>query len=106
MSDNPNPDKESDQEKELRELFSEVEKSAVHNHDTSEEKTSDITDETQKIDVLNLPPRREVHSNHSGRVKIKIRPYIRLIIVIILMIILFAGGFYLWGEELFNMIGH
>lgn len=104
MSDNPN--KESDQAKELRKLLSEVENPVTSDNKAPEEEISNTPDNTQTIDVLNLPPRREVHGGKSGRMKIKIKPYIRLIIVVILIIILFAGGFYLWGDELLNMIGH
>jgi len=103
-----NPIKESDQANELKKLLSDVTRQESSNDPTlAESETLNTLDETKKIDVLNLPPRKEIHGGKASRMKIKItKPYIRLIVVVSLIIILFASGFYMWGEELINMIKH
>ncbi|HLQ71504.1 MAG TPA: hypothetical protein VK142_06850 [Bacillota bacterium] len=104
MSGNPN--KENVPSKELEKLLSEVVPKESSNDGQAEEPEKEA-DTTQKIDVLNLPPRKEVHGGKAKRMKIKVtKPYFRLIIVVFLIIILFAGGFYLWGEDLVNLIQH
>lgn len=102
-----NPKKESDQAKELRKLLSDVQQSESSNYTTTttENDTHQTLDNTKKIDVLNLPPRKEIHNGKSRHIKIKVtKPYIRLIVVVLLITFLFAGGFYMWGQELVNMI--
>lgn len=60
--------------------------------------------ESRQVDILNLPPRKEVHSSGNKRTHVKIsRPFIRLLIVIIVIIGILAGLYYVWGEELLNL---
>ncbi|TFJ93790.1 hypothetical protein [Lentibacillus salicampi] len=92
-----------DQGAELRKLLEEVE-------DGSEQKvqeqthTQELDKKTQReVDILDLPPRKEVHSHHHNRTKLKIgRASIRLISVIIILIVVLLVVFNLWGEELID----
>ncbi|WP_026906581.1 hypothetical protein [Paucisalibacillus globulus] len=87
----------NDQAKELRELLQEV-----NNHNVEEKKPGFdneqnliMNDEAlnqeeydeKTMDVLNLPPRKEVHSQKKNRTHVKLsRPFIRLIIVVVLLL--------------------
>lgn len=90
MALNTQPDrKEDEQANELRSLFYELEQ-------INEEEKSTVRDETQ-IDVLNLPPRKEVHGKNS-RTKLKLsKPFLRLFIVIVIILFCIVLALYL-GE--------
>lgn len=48
-----------------------------------------------KVDILNLPPRQEVHQNDSKKVSYKLsRPLFRLISVLLLILLLVGVAFY------------
>lgn len=99
-----NPTKESDQAQELRQLLADVNSTEVA-HRTTENVPDNVSDNRQKVDILNLPPRKEIHNGKSKPMKMKIaRPYIRMVVVVLLIVILFAGGYYLWSEELMEII--
>ncbi|WP_174613629.1 hypothetical protein [Virgibacillus ihumii] len=94
-----------DDRTELKRLLDEVQ-SGENNHKPHQ--TNESTDSVKKergIDVLNLPPRKDVHSAAKSRKRVKINHALfRLIFVIILIIIVLGGIFYLWGEEVLNLI--
>lgn len=95
-----------DQAAELRKLFDEVQGAndlqAEKNQDSTEENDSvPVSEPTREIDILNLPPRKEVHSNTKKRTSFKIsRPLVRLSTVIIVLAIIIFVAYYLWGAEL------
>ena len=94
----------NDQAEQLKQIFEELQEHAITPDDSLniEQHTEAYT--LPKIDVLNLPPRKEVHSNH-GRTRLTIsRPFLRLLIVVLLMIAVIFGAYYIWGEELINLI--
>src|SRR5690625_2427384 len=97
-------EKSNDQTVQLKEIFDEVQQSGSDQTNGRNNIVND-TDPIVKVDVLNLPPRKEVHNNHKRRTRVKIgQPFIRFFVVIILFIIAIAGAYYLWGEELINII--
>ena len=99
--------KNSDPTDELKKLLSDVETNGVSNNVQSNDDADEEAENPQVIDVLNLPPRKEVHSGRTKHMRIKVtKPYVRLIIVVLLIIILFAGGFYVWGDDLIKIIQH
>ncbi|WP_100010770.1 hypothetical protein [Lentibacillus sediminis] len=53
----------------------------------------------QEIDVLNLPPRKEVHGQkNSTSLKVS-RPLLRFLFVVVLLLVILAGAFIVWGDE-------
>ncbi|GAB3791757.1 hypothetical protein [Virgibacillus kimchii] len=91
MSDNQNMGRE-DQAEELRRLVYDVEQEGEgkDEHDTDQEM------ETREIDILNLPPRKEVHGKKQGRVKLKTSTSFKrlLFVIFVMMIILFIIYFF------------
>lgn len=101
-----NTTKERDQDKEIMDLLSGIDNPEKTPEPTKQE-INDKSDNEQKIDILNLPPRKEVHNKKSKHIKIKFtRPYIRLVVVVLLIAVLFSVGFYIWGTELKEVIQH
>ena len=83
---------ESDELKALLEEVSQVE----------ETKKQIVKPDEQIIDVLNLPPRREVHLSNSTKIKLKIkRPLVRFITSVIILGIIIALAYYYLGDDLF-----
>ncbi|MBD1222639.1 hypothetical protein [Virgibacillus halodenitrificans] len=80
-----------DQAAELRKLVTDDEKSI----DIAEEGNIE-DDETTKIDLLNLPPRKQVHTTKkSTKVKVS-SAFIRFIIVFLALTFLVLIAYYLW----------
>lgn len=98
-----------DQASELRKILDEVENSSnqkTNAESGQKEPNKEIPDEPN-IDILNLPPRKDVHSKRKKRTKLKVGSASkRLISVFIILILLFGTAFYLWGEEFLEMIGN
>lgn len=89
-----------EQTDELKELVDQVEKREDSSQTT---KTSYLNEETaeiaatKEIDILNLPPRNEVHRNKSKHIHIKISaPLIRLLTVILIILVVLGGLYYGW----------
>ncbi|TQS74438.1 hypothetical protein DX933_10835 [Ornithinibacillus gellani] len=98
-------DKSPDQADELRKLLDEVQQSA--NDEKESEQIKEETEPTysREIDILNLPPRREVHGNNNSKARMTFnRPLFRLIIVLLLVIGFTAGLFYFYGDEILNIL--
>lgn len=93
-----------DQAEHLKRLFNEVQQGEMKPEKVSDE--SDTAQEpTLKIDVLNLPPRKEVHGNHNNRARVKLgKPFLRFLSVIIILVALVIGAYFIWGEELIDII--
>ncbi|WP_010650719.1 hypothetical protein [Oceanobacillus massiliensis] len=90
----------NDQAEELRNLVEELE-------NEREQDTADVnvesaeTDERREVDILNLPPRKEIHSENT-RMSLKIsKPLSRFLSVILILIIIFIGAYYFLGNEWF-----
>ena len=86
-------DEEQDQASELRKLINKVEVP-----DT--EKTREKKENEREIDILNLPPRKEIHHSKKSKTRIKLNsPVLRLIFVIVLMMVVIAGAIYLFVND-------
>ncbi len=87
-----------ERENELQSPFNEIENAESNNEDDS----LVIGDESsiRKIDILNLPPRKEIHTKNK-RAKLKLsKPLLRLIFISLLVIAILIGALYLWDGEL------
>ncbi|MFB4166352.1 hypothetical protein [Virgibacillus sp. JSM 102003] len=100
----------SDQADELRKLFNEVQEESVQpaQLDKGETGSSEIeqhVEHVREVDILNLPPRSEVHSASNKRTRVKLSgASLRLIIVVFIFLALLGGAYYLWGQELMEVI--
>lgn len=75
-------EKNIDQAKELKQLFEEVESNQGYQRSKKE-------DEQIKIDILNLPPRKEVHNQKQFFLRINFnRAFMRFLFVIFLLAII------------------
>ncbi|MGY0691801.1 hypothetical protein ACW2QC_03280 [Virgibacillus sp. FSP13] len=97
-----------DQATELRKLVNEVQEGQANtsfdNHSSAEESTDDLEQIDWGVDILNLPPRKEVHAKDDQRTHMKIsRPFIRLLLVIIITLGILVGLYYVWGDELLHL---
>lgn len=101
-------EKNEDQAAELRKLVDQIQDEKLPAEETDLNKQADMeqTDKTEdrEIDVLNLPPRKEVHSKNNKFAHIKISgPLVRLLVVLLLILAVLTGLYFVWGEELFNL---
>src|SRR5699024_46914 len=93
-----NEDKE-EQAAKLQQLFLEV-----NNHETDEKKEKVTEEELIEIDVLNLPPRSEVHPATNVRLQIDFRrPSWSFIAIIVLLIIIGCIVDFLFGEQIMEL---
>ncbi|WP_053219365.1 hypothetical protein [Virgibacillus senegalensis] len=87
-----------DQASQLRDLVEEMDE----NTDSGEEMKDHF--EQEEVNVLNLPPRKEVHQSKKTRIKWKLSlPLIRLLVILFLLIVAVIASFQLWGDQLFNL---
>ncbi|MBP1969635.1 hypothetical protein J2Z83_001742 [Virgibacillus natechei] len=101
---NHNSSNQEDQATELRSLLNDVEQGGREKVNQSDKRTHSM-EENQKVDILNLPPRKDVHSHNKKRTHLRIgNPLLRFIIVFIILLSVFIGAYYVWGEELINFI--
>lgn len=95
----PNNQNEQNQAAKLQQLFTEVMEN--ERSENRNEKIDEHVDEFE-IDVLNLPPRSEVHISKSKKIKMTFnRPLIRFIFVIIFIICIVFGIYFYNGFDLF-----
>src|SRR5690625_5296180 len=93
----------------LQELFVEVtQNERVDDQDSnqteikSEDEFVDNESINYEIDILNLSPRSEVHLSKSKKIKLTLnRPLVRFLLVIILLIGITIGAYYVIGFEQF-----
>lgn len=96
-----------DQAEELRKLFNEVQEESEQSipEEEIEEESHEVDEEGRDVDILELPPRREVHRITNKRTRVKIsRASLRLIFVVITFLVLVGGAYYIWGQELTEVI--
>ncbi|MHA6251075.1 hypothetical protein [Oceanobacillus sp. CAU 1775] len=93
-------DIDKDQANELRELFKEV-----TSEETLPQEVEEVSDVNHRvIDVLNLPPRKEVHTS-SGPMKMKMsKPLMRFIFISLLVITIIIVALYFFDGEITNLI--
>jgi hypothetical protein len=99
VGNNQNKERE-DQAEELRRLVYDVE------HDREEESihTAGEEKETREIDILNLPPRKEVHGKKQNPVKLKTSTsFKRLLLVAVILIIVLWSIYFLYGDNLIQI---
>ncbi|HLR75892.1 MAG TPA: hypothetical protein VK077_11560 [Virgibacillus sp.] len=78
---------------ELQKLFKEVQEHETDEQElVNDQKSHDMQ---PKIDVLNLPPRKEVHRSHGKKIKLKLsKPLQRLMFVIFILIIVMIAIYF------------
>jgi hypothetical protein len=85
----------NDQAKELRELLQDVNNNSlkvkdrsIKQHVMEEGKENQVTNDEKMVNVLNLPPRKEIHSQKRNRTHVKLsKPFLRLFVVLLLLLI-------------------
>ena len=91
---------EQNQAEKLKQLFDEVNNQSLKEEESNEQKNEE--QQYIEIDVLKLPPRKEVHTNPKSRLYIPSkRPLIRISFVIILLIAILATIYFFIGDQLF-----
>lgn len=101
-----NENKETQADK-LQQLFAEVNQNDEQDDMQEVEEAPQVQDQAtgvteDDIDVLNLPPRSEVHLSSGRRVKLTLnRPLIRLLLIIGVVILILCGIYYVAGFEYF-----
>ena len=93
---------DKDQANELRQLFNEVEQGEETANVTKEDNNEIVIEKTniREIDVLKLPPRKEIHTKNK-RAKLKVsKPFLRLLFISLFVIAILIGAIFLWEGEL------
>lgn len=96
---NPNSAKQIDQAEELKQLFGEVNQNQSNHLQNNQ-------DLEPKMDILNLPPRKEVHKDSGKGFNLSVsKPSLRFISVVLiligLIIVLFSVGVF----DIFGLLG-
>ncbi|WP_226034655.1 LysM peptidoglycan-binding domain-containing protein [Aquibacillus saliphilus] len=88
-----NEEKLKDQAYQLRNRINQV--SEINNDPNT------IEEDSEDVDILNLPPRSQTHINKKTSVKWKISfPLIRFLFVLFILIVFMVLTYHIWGEEL------
>lgn len=99
-----NQKKERDQAEELRRLVYDVQSNQGNDDDQHEK---DFTPEKREIDILNLPPRKEVHGMKQQRVRLKTSKSLKRFLLVIMVLIIIVGSiYYLYSEELIKFFSN
>ncbi|TRM12596.1 hypothetical protein FH966_13305 [Lentibacillus cibarius] len=107
-----------DQAKDLRELLQEVEHAEIQDDRSESENANNLSNDEEdegvndtkkqgegNVNILELPPRKEVHTENKKGIRFKMNSItIRLLTVIFIIVLLIGGAFFLWGEELVEFI--
>ena len=89
-------EKEDNQALKLQQLFSEV-----NNQELEEKETPKEEQDLIEIDVLNLPPRSEVHHKASVSFQMDLRsPLWRFLFVILLVVLVIGVVYYFFGNQI------
>lgn len=104
MNDNHEHD---NQASELKSLFEEVQKNESSMQRDRKEKEVEQTTDIREIDLLNLPPRKEVHGKDNKWTRLKIsKPLRRLLFVTVVLLVLFGFIYYFWNEIFIDIFFH
>lgn len=88
-----NKEENKNQAEELQRLFQNIQDQSGHG---KEEEKDEKMPTVPKVDVLNLPPRKEVHRPHQTGFKIKFRrPLLRFVFVLLLLILITVAVLYI-----------
>lgn len=100
----------NDQADQLKRILAEVEHQEANrlpgnNSHFHADQSDNSTPPLPKIDVLNLPPRKEIHGIDKTRIRLRLgRPFLRFLVVTLVLIIIVIGAYIYWGEELISLI--
>lgn len=100
-----NGNQQANQKKALEELVKEV-----HEHQSTKQTQIDAdedhgADDQQAVDVLSLPPRKDIHQDRKRRATFKLRkPQRRLLIVILIIVGVIIGLYYVLGKDLIQAL--
>jgi hypothetical protein len=99
-----NHKKERDQAEELRRLVYDVQSNQEDNDD---QHVKDFETEEREIDILNLPPRKEVHGIKQQRVRLKTSKSLKRFLLVIMILIIIVGSiYYFYNEELIQFFSN
>src|SRR5690625_3015274 len=94
-----------EQDMDLQKLVNEVQRKK--RGEIEQEAPQDDPEQIRRIDILNLPPRTEIHSKYKKRTHVKFsRPLLRLLMVIIVLAGVFIGAYFIWREGLLTLISN
>lgn len=97
--------KYKDQAEHLKKLFNEVQQSESKEVKKGKPPLNPEHSQDVKVDVLNLPPRKEVHGKSLDRARLKFRkPLLRFLTVITILVMIIIGAYFIWNEELISII--
>lgn len=89
------------QAEKLMELFQEVSNHAPDNETMRNETKQGVAEEYIELDVLNLPPRREIHQKSKQRLTIRWRePIVRMFFVLVLLLTILVVLYFTIGDRL------
>jgi len=92
----------NNQAEQLEHLVNELE--AMSDKEKTSQKPFSGSEHVRKVDILNLPPRKEVHQK-KGWIKVKFsRPFVRFLLVCVLFIMIIFGTYYYWGDDILDII--
>lgn len=74
---------------------------AINSHQQDNQQTESIIDDHyEEIDVLNLPPRRQVHDDQKAKIKWRVSlALIRLIVILLFVVMILTLSYKYWGES-------
>lgn len=88
-------EQEDNQAIKLQQLFAEV------NNQAEEVTETTVDKELIEVDVLNLPPRSEVHQKSKLRLRMNVRrPVWRFLLVILILVGIITGVYFMFGEQI------
>lgn len=100
MNEQNESNNDNNQATDLQKLIDEVQQSEKIQK-KQQVSLSQEPDQIRKMDILNLPPRKEIHSNHKKRIHVKLsRPLFRFLSVIIILLVIIYGAYFIWGNDL------
>lgn len=91
-----NKNNKDDQVTDLRKLIDEVQQSESI-QEKHESLLAEESNQIRKIDILNLPPRKEIHSKQQKKlIRIKLsKPLLRLLMVMIILLAVIIGAYFI-----------
>lgn len=97
-----NQNERENQAEDLRKLVYDLESGKEEN-----EQSEGTEPDEREIDILNLPPRKEVHGNKQNRVRLKMSTsFKRFLLVIFVLVVVLGGIYYFYGAELLQIFNN